>query len=91
MAAARAAGTAEKLAAFVIEGKGIARAGNPILSGGEPAGAVTSGTFSPSLQVGIGMGYVSSALAEPGRRIEIDVRGRTREAEIRPKPLYEKN
>ncbi len=90
VAAARAEGTAEKLVAFVIEGKGIARAGNPILVEGSPAGAVTSGTFSPSLQVGIGMGYVSSALAEPGQRIEIDVRGRVREAEIRPKPLYEK-
>jgi aminomethyltransferase len=90
VAAARAAGPAEKLAAFVIEGKGIARAGNPILAGGEPAGAVTSGTFSPSLQVGIGMGYVRSDLAEPGTGIEIDVRGRVRGAEIRAKPLYEK-
>jgi aminomethyltransferase len=90
VAAARAAGPAEKLAAFVIEGKGIARAGNPILAGGEAAGAVTSGTFSPSLQVGIGMGYVRSDLAEPGTGIEIDVRGRVREAEVRAKPLYEK-
>jgi len=90
VAAARAEGTAEKLVAFVIEGKGIARAGNAILSDGEPAGAVTSGTFSPSLQVGIGMGYVRSDLAEPGTGIEIDVRGRVREAEVKPKPLYEK-
>ncbi len=90
VAAARAAGTAEKLVAFVIEGKGIARAGNAILAGGEPAGAVTSGTFSPSLELGIGMGYVRSELAEPGQGIEIDVRGRVRQAEIRKKPLYEK-
>jgi len=89
IAAARAEGTAEKLVAFAIEGRGIARAGNPILSGGQPAGAVTSGTFSPSLGLGIGMGYVRAELAEPGERIEIDVRGRVREAQIRSKPLYE--
>ena len=87
---ARASGTAERLVAFAIEGRGIARAGNPILAGGEPAGAVTSGTFSPSLELGIGMGYVRSDLAEPGQGIEIDVRGRVREAEIRKKPLYAK-
>ncbi|MCB0864496.1 MAG: glycine cleavage system aminomethyltransferase GcvT [Solirubrobacterales bacterium] len=89
VARARAEGTAEKLAAFVIEGRGIPRAGNPILSAGEPAGTVTSGTFSPTLGIGIGMGYVRSDLAEPGREIEIDVRGRVREAEIRSKPLYD--
>ena len=88
VAAARAEGTAEKLAAFAIEGRGIPRAGNPILSGGEPAGSVTSGTFSPSLGIGIGMGYVRSELAEPGTTVEIDVRGRVRDAEIRSKPLY---
>lgn len=89
VAAARAEGTAEKLVAFAIEGRGIARAGNPILLGGEPVGVVTSGTFSPSLAIGIGMGYVRTDLAEPGRAVEIDVRGRTRAAEIRSKPLYD--
>ena len=90
VAAARADGTMEKLVAFVIEGRGIPRAGNPILAEGEPAGAVTSGTFSPSLELGIGMGYVRSELAEPGQAIEIDVRGRVRGAEVRKKPLYAK-
>ncbi len=90
VARARAEGTAEKLVAFAIEGRGIARAGNPILAGGEVAGAVTSGTFSPSLGIGIGMGYVRTELAEPGRPIEIDVRGRVRAAEIRTKPLYDR-
>ncbi len=90
VAAARANGSEEKLVAFAIEGKGIARAGNPILAHGEPAGAVTSGTFSPSLELGIGMGYVCSELAEPGQAIDIDVRGRVRGAEVRKKPLYAK-
>ncbi len=90
VARARAEGTAEKLAPFEIEGPGIPRPGNPILSGGEPAGVVTSGTFSPSLEKGIGMGYVLAELAEPGTEIEIDVRGRQRAARVGSKPLYRK-
>jgi aminomethyltransferase len=91
VAAAREAGPAEKLVAFTIEGRGIPRAGNPILSEGEPAGTVTSGTYSPSLEAGIGMGYVRSDRAEPGTEITIDVRGKPRTAEIKPKPLYAKD
>ena len=86
----RAAGPAQKLAPFTIEGAGIPRQGNPILAGGEPVGEVTSGTFSPSLEVGIGMGYVRADLAEPGTELEIDVRGKRRPARVGSKPLYRK-
>ncbi|HEU4905486.1 MAG TPA: glycine cleavage system aminomethyltransferase GcvT [Solirubrobacterales bacterium] len=89
VAEARAAGTAERLAPFKIEGAGIPRQGNPVLAGGEPAGVVTSGSFSPSLELGIGMAYVRSDLAEPGTEVEIDVRGKHRAARIASKPLYE--
>jgi aminomethyltransferase len=51
---------------------------------------VTSGTLSPSLEKGIGMGYVAAELAEPGTEVEIDVRGRRRPARIESKPLYRK-
>jgi aminomethyltransferase len=88
VAAARADGTDEKLAPFVLTGPGIPRQGNPVLSEGEPAGVVTSGSLSPCLEQGIGMGYVRTDLAEPGREIEIDVRGRSRPARIESKPLY---
>jgi aminomethyltransferase len=87
---ARAEGTAEKLVAFKIEGQGIPREGNPVLHGGEEVGAVTSGTFAPSLEVGAGMAYVKSELAEVGTEIEIDVRGKRRPARIASKPLYAK-
>ncbi|MDX6627287.1 MAG: aminomethyltransferase [Solirubrobacterales bacterium] len=90
VATARAEGTAEKLVPFLIEGAGIPREGNPVLSGGERVGTVTSGTFSPSLEVGAGMAYVRSDLAEPGTELEIDVRGKLRAARIGSKPLYEK-
>jgi aminomethyltransferase len=86
IAATRSAGPSEKLVPFVIDGTGIARQGNPVLGGG----VVTSGTFSPCLERGIGMAYVSSERADPGARIEIDVRGTTRAATIESKPLYRK-
>jgi aminomethyltransferase len=70
----------------VIDGAGIARAGNSVIGGGE----VTSGTYSPCLERGIGMAYVSAERAEPGSRIEIDVRGTTRAATVERKPLYRK-
>jgi aminomethyltransferase len=76
----------QKLVPFALPGPGIPRQGNPIVGGG----VVTSGTFSPCLETGIGMGYVPLAASEPGTRIEIDVRGKLRPAEVRKKPLYEK-
>jgi aminomethyltransferase len=90
VAAARAGGTAEKLAAFALTGSGIPRQGNPVVAGDEDVGAVTSGTFSPSLERGIGMAYVRAALAQVGTEVEIDVRGKRRAARIESKPLYEK-
>jgi aminomethyltransferase len=89
VAAARADGTDERLAPFVLTGPGIPRQGNPVLSEGEQAGTVTSGTLSPCLEQGIGMAYVRADLAEPGTEIEIDVRGRGRAASIESKPLYD--
>ena len=90
IARARAEGTAEELVAFKIEGQGIPREGNPVLAGEEEVGAVTSGTFSPSLEVGVGMAYVRADRAEPGTEIEIDVRGKRRPARVASKPLYAK-
>jgi glycine cleavage system T protein (aminomethyltransferase) len=90
VARVRAEGPAEKLAPFRIEGAGIPRQGNPVLAAGEQVGVVTSGSFSPSLEIGIGMAYVRPELAEPGTEVEIDVRGKRRAGRIASKPLYEK-
>ena len=84
--AVRAEGPAERLAAFRIDGAGIARHGNPVLGGGE----VTSGTLSPCLDVGIGMAYVPADRAEVGTALQIDVRGRVRDAQVVAKPFVAK-
>jgi aminomethyltransferase len=92
IAAARAEGTAEKLAAFSITDRGIARQGSAFFDAeGAPAGVVTSGTHSPSLGKGIGMGYVRVGLDEVGTALEVDVRGKRRSARIESRPLYAKS
>ena len=79
----------QTLVPFAFTGPGIPRQGNPVHS--EPGdGVVTSGSLSPCLEVGIGMAYVPVAAAEPGTRLEVDVRGKSRAAEVREKPLYRK-
>jgi aminomethyltransferase len=77
-------GPARMLVAFVMDEKAIPRQGMAIEGGGE----VTSGTHSPMLDVGIGMGYVSAASAAPDTELVIDVRGRPRRARIVKKPIY---
>ncbi len=77
-------GPERKLVAFVMEDKAIPRQGMPIEGGGE----VTSGTHSPMLDVGIGMGYVPAAQAAVDTALTIDVRGKPRSARIVKKPIY---
>ena len=78
------AGPERRLAAFVMEEAAIPRQGMAITEGGE----VTSGSHSPMLEVGIGMGYVPAGLAQPGSELTIDVRGRLRRARVVKKPIY---
>ena len=81
---------ADALLPFAFTGPGIPRQGNPIVVDGAPAGEVTSGTMSPCLDIGIGMGYLPVAASPPGTNIEVDVRGKLRPAEVRERPLYRK-
>jgi aminomethyltransferase len=82
----KAEGPKRRLVAFVMEEKAIPRQGMAIEGGGE----VTSGSHSPMLEVGIGMGYVPTALAKPDTELTIDVRGRPRRARVVKKPIYKK-
>jgi glycine cleavage system T protein (aminomethyltransferase) len=78
------AGPERKLSAFVMEEAAIPRQGMPIVEGGE----VTSGSHSPMLERGIGLGYVPAELAQPETELTIDVRGRHRRARVVKKPIY---
>ena len=69
-----------------MEEKAIPRPGMPFAGGGE----VTSGTHSPMLDKGIGMGYVPADSASPGTELTIDVRGKDRRATVVPKPIYKR-
>jgi aminomethyltransferase len=79
-------GPARRLVAFVMQERAVPRQGMPIIEGGE----VTSGTHSPMLDVGIGMGYVPAGLARPATELTIDVRGRRRRARTVEKPIYKR-
>jgi aminomethyltransferase len=82
----KAQGPEQKLVPFVMQEKAIPRQHMPIEGGGE----VTSGTQSPMLDLGIGMGYVSAGAAGIGSELVIDVRGKPRRAQVVKKPIYKK-
>jgi aminomethyltransferase len=79
-------GPARRLVSFVMEEKAIPRQGMAIVEGGE----VTSGTMSPMLAVGVGMGYVAAAFAGAETPLTIDVRGRPRRARVVKRPIYKR-
>ena len=79
-------GPAMKLVPFVMTEKAIPRQSMPI----EGGGIVTSGSLSPMLDVGIGLGYVPAPQSKRGTKLVVDVRGRPRGAEVVKKPIYSK-
>jgi len=83
-------GIARKLIGFEVKGRGIARDGYEVLTGGAGTGWVTSGGPAPALNKNIGMCYLPLHLAEPGNAIEISVRGRPVEAVTIPIPFYKR-
>jgi aminomethyltransferase len=82
----KALGPVRKLVPFVMEEKAVPRQGMAIEGGGE----VTSGTHSPMLDRGIGLGYVPAETAAPETELAIDVRGKSRRARIVKKPIYKR-
>jgi aminomethyltransferase len=84
-------GPKQKLVPFVMTERAIPRQGMPIRTSSDSGGGeVTSGTQSPMLDKGIGMGYVPAGSSAPGTELVIDVRGKPRRAEVSKKPLYKK-
>src|SRR5215210_1530068 len=82
----KALGPEQKLVSFVMEEKAVPRQGMAI----DGSGTVTSGTHSPMLDRGIGMGYVPAESGSPETELAIDVRGRVRRARIVKRPIYKR-
>ena len=88
LAGQRENGTDRKLVGLTLPGRSAPRAGYPILAQGQEIGRITSGSFSPTLDTSIALGYVLAGHSEPGTFLEVDIRGRTAAAEIVPLPFY---
>ncbi|WP_263820078.1 glycine cleavage system aminomethyltransferase GcvT [Salinibacter sp.] len=85
-------GPARKLVGFVATERGIPRHDDVLQSaGGDAIGVVTSGTQSPLLDAGIGLGYVPNepAYTEPGRALQVASRRRTFDVEVTEPPFHE--
>jgi aminomethyltransferase len=92
LAEQKANGVKKKCVAFKMTDKcAPPRPHYPIWANGVSIGEVVSGTQSPSLNLGIGMGYVPPEFAKPDTQIEIEIRGKRFSAVVVPKPIYHKH
>ena len=85
------AGVPRKLVGFVVEGRGLARDGYPIVDGdGNEIGVVTSGTQSPVLGQGVGLGYVPNdpSYTAPGTGLAVRVRSRELPVTVTRPPFH---
>ncbi len=78
-------------AGLELAGPRVAREGYPICKDGRPVGRITSGTFSPTLQKPIAMGYLPPELTAPGAALTVDIRGHQEEARVVELPFYRRN
>lgn len=86
--AQKEAGVTRKLVGFVMQERGIPRGHYPIVdASGELIGEVTSGTMSPSMEVGIGLGYVKTEFSKAGTEIFIQIRNKSLKAQVEKLPL----
>ncbi len=83
-------GTDVKLVGFEMVGRGIARTGYPILKDGEKVGYVTTGSFAPTLDKNLGMGFVKTALTELDTEFDVEIRGRGVKAKVCKMPFYKR-
>ncbi|MEN6559117.1 MAG: glycine cleavage system aminomethyltransferase GcvT [Thermoguttaceae bacterium] len=74
-----------------LAGKRAARQGAVLLADGRPIGSVTSGSYSPTLQKSIAMGYVAPEFAQPGTDLQVDIRGQIESARVVELPFYRRN
>jgi aminomethyltransferase len=83
-------GVRKKLMGFEMRGRGIARDGYEVYVDGSPAGWVTSGGPSPTLNKNIGLCYLPAELVTVGQPIQVSIRGQLIEAVTVPTPFYKR-
>jgi aminomethyltransferase len=86
--AQRDEGITRRLIGFALHEKAIARHGFPIRRDGAQIGQVTSGSFGPTVEKSIGLGYVPPQDAEPGRPLAVEIRGRAVGGAVTRLPFY---
>lgn len=84
-------GTARKRVGILPEGRAPVRDGAELVANGKPVGKVTSGGFGPSLGGPLAMGYVETAFAKPGLKLEAIVRGKPLPVQVAPLPFVKTN
>lgn len=89
VAAIKAQGVTHRLLGLRATGRGIPRPHCAVSRDGQALGELSSGGYSPTLEVGIGMGYLEAV--EPGDAVEIDVRGRALPAEVVRPPFVDRS
>ncbi|ORB69487.1 glycine cleavage system aminomethyltransferase GcvT [Mycobacterium scrofulaceum] len=88
--AEKAAGPRRLLRGLRMVGRGVLRPGLAVLAGETPVGVTTSGTFSPTLHVGIALALIDAdAGVEDGERVTVDIRGRAAECEVVRPPFVQ--
>lgn len=83
-------GPTRKLVGLELEGRRIARQGTPIRNGDQVIGEVTSGTFGPTVQKSIAMGYVDANFASEGTNLSVDLKGTLNPAKVVKLPFYKR-
>jgi len=84
----KAEGIPRHLVGFSLEGRAIARHGFPIVEDGRAVGHVTSGSFGPTVEKSIGLGFVPPEGSNPGRRLTVEIRGRAASGTVTTLPFY---
>ena len=87
----KAAGLKEQLLAYQLKERGVPRGGAKVFRNGEPGGVTTSGTFSPSLQKGIGLAYAPVSWNNAGTVLEVEIHGKRFAADVVKLPFYKKS
>jgi len=91
IAQVKRSGPSRRLVGISSDNKAVPRKGYPIMAAGKQVGAVTSGSFSPTLEHGIAMGYIPNELAASGGGIGVSIRGNTVPVEVVSLPFLKKS